>query len=61
MTRQALSNLLNGHQDLSAEMAIRFERAFGLKADTLTRMQSAHELVEARAREDEIEVEKVAA
>lgn len=61
VTRQAMSNLLNGNSGLSAEMAIRFEKAFGLKADTLMRMQSAHELAEARAREDEIEVEKVAA
>ena len=56
-----MSKLLNGHQGLSAEMAIRFEKAFGLQADTLLRMQSAHELAEARAREDEIEVGRVAA
>lgn len=61
VSRQAMSKLLNGHQGLSAEMAIRFEKAFGLKADTLMRMQSAHELAEARAHEDEIEVKKVAA
>ena len=57
VTRQAASNLLNGNAGLSAEMAIRFEKAFGLKADTLMRMQAAHELARARAREDEIEVE----
>jgi len=56
VTRQAMSNLLNGNSGLSAEMAIRFEKAFGLKADTLMRMQGAHALAEARAREDEIEV-----
>jgi addiction module HigA family antidote len=61
VTRQAMSNLLNGHAGLSADMAIRFEKAFGLKADTLMRMQAAHELAQARAHEDEIEVEKVAA
>ena len=61
VSRQSMSKLLNGRQGLSAEMAIRFEKAFGLKADTLMRMQSAHELAEARAREDEIEVERVAA
>ena len=61
VSRQSMSKLLNGHQGLSAEMAIRFEKAFGLKADTLIRMQSAHELAEARAHEDEIEVERVAA
>lgn len=61
VARQAMSNLLNGSAGLSAEMAIRLEKAFGLKADTLMRMQAAHELAEARAHEDEIEVEGVAA
>ncbi len=45
VTRHAASNLLNGNADLSAKMAIRFEKAFGLKADTLMRMQAAHALV----------------
>lgn len=57
VTRQAASNLLNGNSGVSAEMAIRFEKAFGLKADTLMRMQVAHELAQARMREDEIVVE----
>ena len=41
VTRQAMSNLLGGRAGLSAEMAIRFEQAFGLSADTLMRMQAA--------------------
>lgn len=57
VTRQAASNLLNGKSGLSAEMAIRFEKAFGSKADTLMRMQAAHELAAARMREHEIQVE----
>ncbi|MGF1550390.1 MAG: HigA family addiction module antitoxin [Sphingomonadaceae bacterium] len=61
VTRQAMSNLLNGRAGLSADMAIRFEKAFGLKADTLLRMQSAHELAKARANEDEIEVDRLGA
>jgi len=61
VSRQSMSKLLNGHQGLSAEMAIRFEKAFGVRAETLMRMQGAHELAEARSREDEIEVERVAA
>jgi antitoxin HigA-1 len=44
VTRQAKSNLLNGHAGLSAEIAIRFEKAFGLKTETLMRMQASHEL-----------------
>jgi antitoxin HigA-1 len=61
VSRQAMSTLLNGRVGLSAEMAIRFEKAFGLKADTLCRMQTAHELAAARAREDEILVEPLKA
>ncbi|WP_375429541.1 HigA family addiction module antitoxin [uncultured Sphingomonas sp.] len=61
VTRQAMSNLLGGRAGLSAEMAIRFEKAFGVRADTLMRMQGAHDLAQVRAREGEIEVERVAA
>ena len=61
VTRPHMNNLLNGKAGLSAEMAIRFEKAFGLKADTLMRMQAAHLLAEARAHEDKIEVEPLAA
>ena len=61
VSRQSISKLLNGRQGLSADMAIRFEKAFGLKAETLMRMQAAHELAEARAHEDEIEMEVVVA
>jgi antitoxin HigA-1 len=61
VTRQAMSNLLNGHAGLSAEMAIRFEKAFGVRADTMMRMQAGHDLAEARAHEKEIKVERVAA
>ncbi|MBX9909468.1 MAG: HigA family addiction module antidote protein [Beijerinckiaceae bacterium] len=60
VTRQAMSNLLNGSAGLSAEMAIRFEKAFGVRADTMLRMQAAYDLAEVRARESEIKVERVA-
>jgi addiction module HigA family antidote len=53
VTRQALSALLNSRAGLSAEMAIRFEKAFGVKADTMLRMQAAHDLAIARSRERE--------
>jgi addiction module HigA family antidote len=61
VTRQAMSNLLNGKAGLSAEMAIRFEKAFGISADTMMRMQTAHDLAKARALEGEIKVERVSA
>ena len=60
VTRQAMSNLLNGHAGLSAEMAIRFKKAFGVQADTMLRMQAAHDLALARGRDGEILVEWVA-
>jgi addiction module HigA family antidote len=61
LSRQAVSALLNGRASLSADMAIRFEKAFGVKADTLMRMQSAYEMAQARAHEDEIQVARLVA
>ena len=61
VSRQAMSSLLNGKAGISAGMAIRFEKAFGLKADSLLRMQAAHDLAEARRHEKDIKVEKIAA
>ena len=61
VSRQALSSLFNGHAALSAEMAIRFEKAFGIKADTLMRMQTSYDLARARARADDIVVDKLLA
>jgi len=56
VSRQNLSNVLHGHTALSAEMAIRFEKAFGLKAETLLRMQARYDLAQARAHEHDIKV-----
>lgn len=55
VSRQTMSKLLNGHQGLTGEMAIRFEKAFGLSAETMMRMQAAFELAPARPHEDEID------
>lgn len=60
VSRQALSTLLNGNASLSADMAIRFEKAFGIKADTLLRMQTTYELARAREHEGEIKVKRFA-
>ncbi len=51
VTRPALSALLNCRAALSPEMALRIEKAFGPKMDTLLRMQTACEIAEARTRE----------
>lgn len=58
ISRQALSTLLNGRAGLSADMAIRFEKAFGIRAETLLRMQTAYDLAQARSHESDIKVER---
>lgn len=60
VTRQALSALLNGRADLSANMAIRFEKAFGIRAETLMRMQASYDLAQVRKHEAGIVVERMA-
>jgi len=50
VSRPALSSLLNGKAGLSGEMALRIEKAFGVKMDTLMRMQSAYEIAQTRKR-----------
>ena len=56
VTRAALSALLNERAALSAEMAIRFEKAFGVRMETLMRMQGSFAIAEARKRAGEIVV-----
>lgn len=58
VTRPALSALLNRRADLSPEMALQIEKAFGVKMDTLLRMQTAYEIAETRKREAEIDVQR---
>ncbi len=58
VTRPALSALLNGRAALSPEMALRIEKAFGPKMDTLLRMQTSYEISETRARTGEIRVRR---
>jgi addiction module HigA family antidote len=61
VTRQTLSTLMNCHGGLSPEMGLRLEKAFGVKMDTLMRMQTAWEIAEARKRQDEVRVTRFAA
>jgi addiction module HigA family antidote len=58
VSRPALSSLLNGKADLSGDMALRIEKAFGLKMDTLMRMQSAYDIARTRKRESKIRVRR---
>jgi addiction module HigA family antidote len=58
VSRPTLSTLLNGHSDLSGEMALRLEKAFGVKMDTLMRMQSAFDIAKARKKAAKIKVKR---
>jgi addiction module HigA family antidote len=59
VSRPALSSLLNGRADLSGDMALRIEKAFGVKMDTLMRMQSSYDIAETRKREKTIKVRPI--
>src|SRR6202162_773683 len=59
VSRPALSNLLNCKADLSGEMALRIEKAFGVKMDTLMRMQSSFDIAKTRLREGQIRVRRI--
>jgi antitoxin HigA-1 len=59
VSRPALSSLLNGKANLSGEMALRIEKAFGVKMDTLMRMQSAYDIAQTRKRAKSIHVRRL--
>ena len=59
VSRPALSSLLNGKADLFGEMALGIEKAFGIKMDTLMRMQSAYDIAQTRKREKQIRVQRI--
>src|ERR1700731_756451 len=48
VTRQTLNNLVNGKSGISADMAIRLDKAFGGGAETWLRLQMAYDLAQAR-------------
>lgn len=58
VSRPALSSLLNGSANLSGDMALRIEKAFGAKMDTLMRMQSSYDIAQTRKREKKIRVRR---
>jgi antitoxin HigA-1 len=58
VSRQSLSELLNGRNGISAEMAIRLEKAGWSTADTWLRMQAAYDLSMAKQRAHRIKVKK---
>jgi len=58
VSRPTLSNLLNGQADLSGDMALRLEKAFGVRMDTLMRMQASYDIARTRLREKSITVRR---
>ncbi|MBI2800112.1 MAG: HigA family addiction module antidote protein [Gammaproteobacteria bacterium] len=59
VSRPTLSSLLNSKAGLSGDMALRLEKAFGVKMDTLMRMQSSFDIAQTRKREKEITVRRI--
>ena len=58
VTRQTLSNVINGKSGVSPEMAIRLSKAFGSTPETWLRMQLAYDLAAARKDERQIKVRR---
>lgn len=58
VSRPTLSSLLNAKANLSGEMALRFEKAFGVDMETLMRMQNSYDIAETRSRAKKIQVER---
>jgi len=59
-SRLTLSNLVNGKNGVSPEMAIRLSKAFGGSAEVWLRMQMAYDLAQAEKRTAQIKVKRVA-
>ena len=48
-----------GNADRSEDMALRIEKAFGVKMDTLMRMQASYDIAQTRKREGQIHVRRI--
>ncbi|MGH7009017.1 MAG: HigA family addiction module antitoxin [Stellaceae bacterium] len=58
ITRQALSDLLNGKAGVSVDMAIRLAKAFGSSPEMWLGLQTAYDLWHARSRAQAIKVKR---
>ncbi|MBA4163643.1 MAG: addiction module antidote protein, HigA family [Erythrobacter sp.] len=59
VSRQNMSALLNGRAAMSAMMALRFEKAFGISAQTLLAMQVGYDLAQVQLRGKEPNVKRM--
>ncbi|SFL51844.1 HigA family addiction module antitoxin [Methylobacterium pseudosasicola] len=60
VTRQSLSDFLTEKTALTAELALRLEKVFGCRMETLMDMQTRFDIAEARKRESNIQRELAA-
>ena len=58
VSRPAISNLVNERVSLSADMAIRLEKAFGADMETMLALQHAYDVAAARARSASIRLSR---
>jgi addiction module HigA family antidote len=58
VSRPTLSTFLNGKSDLSGDMALRIEKAFGVDMETLMRMQNSYDIARTRKRAGQIKVSR---
>ncbi|CBE68737.1 MAG: HigA family addiction module antidote protein [Candidatus Methylomirabilis oxygeniifera] len=56
--RATLSDVTNGKAAVSAEMALRLEKAFGVNMDLLLNMQAGYDAAQARMRSNRIRVKR---
>ena len=56
--RATLSDVTNGKASVSAEMALRLEKAFGVSMDLLLKMQAGYDAAQVRMHGDQIKVKR---
>ena len=56
--RATLSHVTTGKASVSAEMALRLEKAFGVSMDLLLKMQAGYDAAQARMHGDKIKVKR---
>jgi len=56
--RATLSDVVNRKASVSAEMALRLEKAFGVSLDLLLKIQAGYDAAQARRRGDQIKVKR---
>ena len=58
VSRKALSELLNGHSDISPEMAVRLSKGFGGSVESWLKQQMQYDLAQIQKKSGEISVNR---